>query len=530
MALPSCAPRERPAATGAKPFDGGTLVRRIESDVHTFNFVLSTTVYEKYAISYLEDDLVEWNQNLELRPGIAKSWTISDDGTTYTFEIDPRARFSDGTPVLASDVVFTLKKIADPATQAVQFAGEFKGLDLDATKAVNDREVKVVFKEPRAGQITAFNIPVLPEHVYGKGDFRKDYNDTVVGTGPYRLVSHEHNKEILLERRDDYWRAKPSIARIRFKVIADDNVAWAAMKRGEIDEVKVKSDWWWNERNTPAVRNTMEIYQFYELAYNFIAWNNRDPILSDKRVRRALSMCLDRASIIENLYRGTARIITGPFTPDMWAYNPEVTPIPYDPEGAKALLESAGWHDSNGDGILDRDHKPLHIEMFVVSGSTISGQIAQILQQAARGIGVDIDVRQLEPATFFQRVSSGDYQSAILGIGIDPDPDVYTQFDSSQFPPNGQNFVYYSNPEADKLIEESRKEFDFAKRKAIFRQLHRVLNDDQPYTWIAQASQKWAVNRRVHNVKVGVGLGFFLWYPDSLEWTIQPNPARASNR
>lgn len=527
-----CQPVEAPVEeqNESRPVTGGTLYRHLSGDVATLNFVRHNTLNEKYVLSYLHDALLTWNENLRLGPGIAKRWSVEDSGRKFIFELDPRANFSDGTPVKASDVVFTLRKIVDPESESAQYAGLFSGLDLSRTRVVDDRTVEVVFSAARASQIQAFNIPVLPEHVYGEGDF-SEHDFDVVGTGPYVLDRHVPGEEIRLRRRDNYWRSKPYIEEIVFRVIGDDSTAWNAMRRGEIDAMKISTDRWIDAKGSPAAKEMMDFYVFYELEYSFIAWNNRHPALSDPRVRRAMSMSLDRRSIIDSIYQGTARIVTGPFTPDQPFYNAQVEPIVYDLEGAASLLEQAGWTDSDGDGVRDRDGEPLSIELFLSAGSTFSQQTSQVLQEALRTIGVELKITPLERATFFTRIIEGDFEAALLSWGIDFDPDQYTVFHSSQFPPSGQNFVYYSNPEADKLIVEGRNELDRDKRIEIYQELHAVLAEDQPYTWIAQESKKWAVNKRIRNVEVAKGIGLFLWYPDSRVWWIperlqrnEPNP------
>jgi peptide/nickel transport system substrate-binding protein len=535
VALTACRERESAPVAGATssptpgaqlPQDGGTVVRRLGADINTLNLLHIGTDAEKQVLSYLHDALIEVDQRLRFTPGLAERWEISPDGLSYTFYLDKRATFSDGTPVRAADVIFTLNRIVDPKTESQQFAAMFEGLDPARTTAIDEKTVRVTFSTLHAGRLGNFNIPILPEHYYGKGDLNRDFTDKILGSGPYVLESREAGKQIVLQRRADYWREKPHVQRVIFKVLPDE-IAWTALKTGEVDETRVTSDQWTLERNRPDVQKAVDFRQFYPLGYNFIGWNGRKPVLSDPRVRRALSMSLDRRSIINNVYYGTARVITGPFTPDQWAYNPEVPAIEYQPQQAKQLLAQAGWRDTNGDGVLDRNGQRLEIEMLVMNKpSQLQGQI---LQQALKGIGVVLKLTNLDPATIFSRVYDGDYEGAFLSWGLDLDPDPYAYFHSSQFPPNGQNIAYYSNPRVDQLIEQGRREVDQDRREQIYQQLHAMLAQDQPYTWTVQPTAKWAVSRRLRNVKEANGLGLFLWHPGPYDWWV-PEQERIHDR
>ncbi|HEX8155344.1 MAG TPA: ABC transporter substrate-binding protein, partial [Thermoanaerobaculia bacterium] len=275
-------PSVKPAAAAEKPRDGGRIVRRLESDVDTLNYLLQTTDYERNVLALIHDPLIDLDASLQPIPGVAAKWEVSPDGLTYTLHLDPRATFSDGTAVTARDVLFTLRKVVEAPSQ--QFAGFFEGLDLARSAAVDDRTVRVAFNQPLVPRWYAFNIAVLPEHVYGKGDFTKDHNETSVGTGPYTLVKREPGQRIQLERRAGYWREQPHIQTVVFRVIGDHTVAWNAMKLGEIDEMRVKSDVWAREHDRADVKSRMRFEDFYWLNYNCIAWNNSDPILGDVRV------------------------------------------------------------------------------------------------------------------------------------------------------------------------------------------------------------------------------------------------------
>lgn len=521
---------EPPPVVNDRPQDGGTLVRRLDVDIVTLNPVRGTTRYERYVHNYLFTPIVYLDHNLQPIPGLAKSWKISDDGLLYRFELDEKATFADGTPVRASDVVFTLRKIVDPATEAPQIHGSFEKIDIPRTRALDDHTVEVAFREPLATQLTRFNdVFVIPEHIYSKGDFRNDFNDTAVGSGPYRLVKREAGKEIVVERRDDFRGDKPHIQTVVFKVISDHGIAFNALKRGELDETMIASDTWLRERTNPALTRAIDFQRFYTLNYNYIAWNGRHPLLSDKRVRRALAMCIPLESVVQDLYHGTARAMSGPFTPDEYAYNPNVPVLRYDPEGATKLLASAGWSDKDGDGVLEKGNRKFALDLLVMPGSTTTSQFAQMIQSELKKIGVQLEIVTMDGAMAIQRILAGNYQAAYLGWDLDPDPDPYALFHSSQFPPQGQNIVFYSNPEADRLIDAARREFDQTKRKEMYWRLHEVLAEDQPYAWTIQASVKWGINKRVRGVKTSRGYGLYVWYPGELDWWI-PRDQRTNER
>jgi peptide/nickel transport system substrate-binding protein len=505
------------------PVDGGTVIRRLQSDVNTLNPVLIASRYDHAVATYLFTPLLQFDANL--LPTTAGSLTdkfeISKDGKLYTFHLNPKATFSDGTPVRASDAVFTLNKIVDPKSEAAQYAGAFELMDSAGTKALDDHTLVVAFKEALAPQLDSFTfVRVIPEHIYSQGDFKTGFNMSAVGSGPYKLVRRVPGKEILLERRSDYWGVRPHIQNVLLKVIGDETTAWNALKRGDIDETTIGSDTWMNESRRPDLQKTIDFRRFYMLSYNYIAWNEQDPLLADKRVRRALAMCVDMQSVINGLYHGTARAMNGPFTPDQWSFNPEVPVIQFNPDGARQILASMGWVDTDGDGILDKNHKPFSVEMIIGAGSPTSVAFAQLYQAELKKVGIELKLAPLDGSTFIEHLVSGNYKAAYFAWDLDPDPDPRAIFHSSQFPPGGQNFVFYKNPAADALIDQGRHELDHAKRVVIYRQLHALLAEDQPYTWTVQVSTKWALSKRIKNAKESKGWGLFLWYPGELDWWI----------
>lgn len=514
---PQPPPPPPPAPAAPEPVDGGRLVRRLETDVRSLNYLLQTTEDERQVLALIYDPLIEFDQTLSPIPATAASWEVLDDGRTYQFRLDPRATFSDGTPVRASDVVFTLNTILD--ADSVQFESYFEDLDREQTKAIDEKTVRVTFKEARAGRLLSFNIGVMPEHVYAEGDFAK--TTKVVGNGPYVLARRGRDGTILLERRDDYWRDKPGISSVLFRPIKDDAVAWNAIRKGDVDVTRVNNDTWVRVKDDPAVTADIAFHDVYKLAWNGIAWNLSDPLLADARVRHALAMSFDRNAIIDALYHGQARPVTGPFTPDSWAANPEVAPIQFNPAAAKALLGGAGWRDSDADGVLDRDGEKLGLKLLIAAGSDASRDHAQVFQESLRKVGVALDIVPLDEAAFYDTVFKRNYQAAYLAWVNDPDPDPFSLFHSSQIAPDGMNVGGYADEEADQLIERARTQLDRQQRADLYHQLHALIARDQPYLFTVQVGEKWAVRKRVQNVQVAPGVGLFLWYPGQRGWHLR---------
>jgi peptide/nickel transport system substrate-binding protein len=231
-------------------------------------------------------------------------------------------------------------------------------------------------------------------------------------------------------------------------------------------------------------------------------------------------MTFDRETVIERLYHGQARAITGPFTPDQSAHNPDLLPIGFHPSAAAGLLSSAGWSDSDGDGVLDREGKKFELSLLITAGNKASVDQAQVFQEALRAIGVRLNVKPAEEAAFYDFVLKRNYQAAFLSWVNEPDPDPYGLFHSSQIG-EGMNVVGYKNDEADQLMEEARAELDPNRRTDLFHQLHDVLARDQPYLWTMQVAEKWAVNKRVQNVAASRGLGLYHWEPGPRAWWLE---------
>jgi hypothetical protein len=343
------------------------------------------------------------DRNLKPVPGLAKSWTISPDGLTYRFELNEKATFSDGSPVRASDVVFTLRKIADPTTEAPQVAGQFDQLDLARTRAIADHTVEVGFgSRGPVSSSTSRPSSSLPEHVYSKGDFNSDFNDLAVGSGPYKLVKRERGKEIVVERRADYWRERPHIQTVVFKIIADHGTAWNALKLGEIDETILTSDTWLRERTNPALTRTIDFQRFYRLNYNFIAWNNRRPLFADKKhPARDGDVRADRGdhpgSVSRHCPRDQRSVHAGRVRVQSFRAADLASILP---RRKRILGRRPGWIDR--DGRLESSTKAersSRSRCCIIPGNAVTTQFTQTVQAETEEDRVQVEIRPVDGAS-----------------------------------------------------------------------------------------------------------------------------------
>jgi len=534
---PTPGPARTPTAAPAKlgyldetrsgtPVDGGVLRRRLTGEPTTLNAVLQSSGPEAEVLQYVQRNLFDFDATLSLVPGLAESLERSPDGLTYTVALRPDAVWEDGRPVTARDAVFTIQQVADPKVPAPVFKPLFE--ELDRVEAIGERRFRVRFRKPYAFRAMAFVLPILPAHRFDRQKFlRARDNRAPLSDGPYRVVSWKAQDSIVLERNARYAGTRGHFDRIVFRVIPDDTTAWRLLLSDELDTDQVDAAAKQRAAADPAFAACCRLVEFYNLDYNYIALNNRSPFFGDARVRRAMTMLLDRASIVRSLYRGSARIVSGPWAPDSPAYDATVEALPFDPAAAAKLLDEAGWRAPSPGAPREKDGRRFEFELLVSAGSEIGRQIDEMLAAELARVGVTARVRPMEWAAFVERVDGGEFEAASLAwSAVDPNPDPYPYWHSSQCPPAGLNDGCYANAEADRLMAETRAETDDAKRLADLHRLHRLFRDEAPAIFVVNASQKYAFRRRIHGLSTSP-LGIYGIWPGPLAWWASPEGGAA---
>jgi peptide/nickel transport system substrate-binding protein len=467
--------------------DPETVVMMIESHPANLDPRVGTDAQSERIDQLLFDGLLYRNEKFELEPSLAESWD-SPDPLTYRFHIRHGVRFHNGHLLTAKDVAFTLSSTRDGKVPTVK-ASSLRLVN--SIETPDDYTVIVRLSQPYASFLWSLAqgaIGIVPQ---GAG---KEFARHPVGTGPFQFVRQTQDEEVLVEQNPDYWRGKPPVPRVRFKVVPDATVRALELRKGSADVAlnALTADMvraLGGDKRVGVLREPGTIYQY-------LALNLDDPNLRRREVRQALDCATDREPIIHYLWRDQARPAASVLPPSHWAYDPALKPTPYDPARAIQLLEQAG-HQAGPDGVRLR----LAIK---TSTEETSRQLAAVLQQQWRKIGVALDVRSYEFATFYADIVKGAFQIYTLRwIGANNDPDIFEYcFHSRKFPPNGANRGHYSNPEADRLIDLAQKETGLEKRKRYYYQLQELLNQDLPYLHLWYFDNVVVYNRRLLNMSV----------------------------
>lgn len=506
-------------ADGEKPVDGDWLIVHMSSEPATLNPITATDAYAADVNDYIYESLLKRDEKtLEMVPVLAESWEISPDHLTYTFHLKKNINWQDGVPFTSKDVLFSFERIRDPKVDAAPLRNYYQ--DIQSLETPDPYTVIYHYRIPYFKALEfCGGIPIVPAHLFKPNE---DFNQHPIGrhpigTGPYKFLHWETGKEIVLVRNENYWGEKPHLDRIIFKIITDSTAALQVLKQGGLDIMNLRPIQWMRQTQNKRFVASYKKLKYYTPSYSYIGWNLRKPIFSDKRVRQAMTMLLDRETILKKILFGLGTVVSGPFYVNSPDYNHDVKPLPYDPTRAVALLKEAGWKP-NAQGILEKDGVPFSFEFLIAAGSKFGEQLATILQENLKQVGIKMEIRKLEWAVFIQKIDDHNFDAATLAWSLGWESDPFQVWHSSMAD-KGSNFVGFKNAEADRIMEDARKEFDSAKRHEMYHRLHEILNEEQPYTFLFTTESLVAVARRFENVEVyPMGLAPRQWWvPKALQ-------------
>jgi peptide/nickel transport system substrate-binding protein len=467
--------------------------------------------------SNIFNSLLKYDQNLELEGELANSWAISADHRTITFKLKPDLKWADGKPLTSADVLFTWQLVTDENTRT-PYGSDYKlVIKAETPDALTFR---VSYQEPYAPALDTWaGLQILPKHLL-KG---QDINTTAfarnpVGSHYYKLEQWRNGERISLVRNPLATQGEARIERLVSRFIPDAASQFLELMADNIDTMNLNPIQYARIfPSRPDLKQKIGLYKELGNSYTYLGFNLKRKPFDDIRVRQAINYAINKQELIDGVLLGLGEPVSSPYKPGTRWTNPELQPYSYDVQKAIALLKEAGYTDHDGDGILDKDGKPLTFEMLTNQNKQRE-MSAVLIQRRLKEIGIDARIRVLEWASFIGRfIKTGEFDAVVLGWSLSLDPDQYSIWHSSQQAPGQFNFIGYSNPQVDRLLEQGRLELDIEKRTKIYHEFSRLLLEDSPVVYLYAGYGLPAIHKRIKGIDdpappAGIGHNSDEWY------------------
>lgn len=447
-----------------------------------------------YSISGLVfSGLTKFDSNMNIIGDLAESWEISKDESKITFHLKKNVLWHDGVEFTAEDVVFTYKSIVSPMNES--HLGSHFGPIKDV-KIIDKNTVSVTYLKPYGSALESWTIGIIPKHIFQNKDVNSSFFDeSPVGTGPYKLKEWIHGQRIWLEAFENYHDGIPKIKNIVLRVIPDTSTQLLELKAGTIDMMELTPSQFNNLKDTNFAK-----YRAGSFRYGFLGLNFLDRRFQDKRVRQAISHVIDKKSIIDTVLYGFGSISTGPYPPEAWYYSSDAKYYDYNPKKAIDILAQAGWR-KNEKGILQKGSNILSFSIITNYESKENIKTAQIIQSNLKAIGIETRIITYEWQTFRHNIiNKHQFEAVILTRAYLWDPDIFELWHSSKTREGEWNFLSYKNKEVDRLLEEGRNTININDRKVIYNKVHELLAEEQACIFLYNADLLFVANKKIKGI------------------------------
>ena len=531
--------------------EGGRMIMPVVSVSKNMNYIINNESFVAGLWNMTTCSLAERNyENPEVfQPKIAESWKLSDDKMTYTVNLREGVMWHDfkdpvtdkkwtGVEVTADDFKFYVDVIKNKDVDCAPARSYLK--DLGKVEVLSKYKFKVYWeKEYFLSEAITLGLIPLPRHLYHAYDgpfdgkkFNDDFqrNKIIVGCGPYRFVRWDAGQRIFLSKNDAYFGKKygaaPSISAIIYEIIKHPSTQYQALLSGDIDRMTLTADQWTNRTNIPEFdSNSPEFkirkFKYLSRSYSYIGYNLKNPLFKDKKVRQALTHLVDRKKILKIVFAGLGHVTTGNFFYDSPYYDKNIKPYSYSVKKAEQLLKEAGWGDKDADGILDKDGKKFEFTILTIANSTAQGKMFPIIKEDMKKAGIKMNINIVEWSVYVQRLENKDFEVVSLGWALPFEPDPTQVWHSSMADVAGSsNHIGFKNKKADELIEKIRTCFDLEKRIKLCHEFHRLIHEEQPYTFLFSRDALIAINKNYKNVKLFKKIPAI---PEEIMWLPQSN-------
>lgn len=532
---------------GVAPAGDDTLMLYYPNDPNTINPIIGNDTVSEDFQRWVLDQLAEqkFENPDEWVPVLAEKWDFDEKNLEYTIHLRKGvkwhpAKLPDGTPlprkeVTAVDVKFTFDAILNPHVDAAAMRSYYE--DPEAKTKEEKYKIRVSIVDPYTVKIKwtkpyfmidewTLALPIMPKHVYGvdaKGEplsndtsseeFAKGFNDhwansTLVGTGPMMMSGWKKNERLELVRNPDYWGEPFYFSKVVFRNIPNSNTSLEMTLNNELDwSIIAEKSLYIQTREKPQVKEgKAKTAEFDYPGYRYIGWNVKREIFRERAVRNALSHAIPVQKIIDKVLYGLGTRLSGPFLPTSPNTNPECPLIPYDPDKSRKLLDEAGWKDSNNNGTRDKTINGRLFEMkfdfMIYADTAMYKTIAEVVKEEFRQIGIDVQISPVKWALMLEKLHKKEFDACMLGWALPWKQDLFQTWHSSQADTmESSNAIGYKNPDLDKLIEKLRVTTNKEEQRRIYREMHKLIYDDQPYTFMFVDKRTAVHHARMQNIK-----------------------------
>lgn len=464
---------------------------------------------------FIFNGLVKYDKDLTLIGDLANSWDISEDGLIITFHLKKGIKWQDGVEFTADDVLFGYKTIIDEKTLSAYKEDYFQ---VKKAEVLDKYTFRVTYDKPYAPSLASWgSLVILPKHILENEDINKTgFSRKPIGTGPFKFKEWIPGQKVILEANENYFEARPYLDGVVIRIIPDPTTTFLELKTRGLDWIGLSPLQYQKQTETEFFKKNYKKFRYPSFTYTYLGFNLKHPWFSDKRIRQAIAFALDKEEIVKGVLLGMGSISTGPYVPDTWPYNPNVKKYEYNPQKAKELLKEAGWQDTNGDGILEKNGKEFEFTILTNMGNTVRIKTATIIQYRLREVGIKVNIRQLEWSAFINWfIDKKRFEAVILGWSIGLDPDQYDIWHSTKIKDKELNFVSFKNSEVDELLERGRRTFDIEKRKQAYFRIQEILAEELPYIFLYVPDNLPIISARFEGIKpapIGIGYNIEKWY------------------
>ncbi len=509
---------------------GGTFMLNLGNEPTTLNPLSSTDLTSTQVQEYIVETLLRRNlDTYAWEASLATEWSISDSGLVYEFTLREGATWHDGKPVTVEDVKFSFEAIMHPDNKYKTAHSKAYYENIEKVEIIGKNRVRFTAKSLYFRNFDSVaGLAILPRHAYENPTKEQEriLNRTIIGSGPYKLDLFNRGRNIVLLANKDWWGHKDPVNagyynfdRIVMRFVRDGTVALQRLTRGDLDfnalspeeyEQKAVGPRWGKDVFKVKVKNQQP------KGYTFIGWNLQNPLFASRNVRLALYHLINRQEMIDKFLFGHSAPAAGPLYSQSIYADPNVKPVPYDPQKARELLAADGWK-AGSDGILAKNlnGQQRKLSFTIIVPNEVFVKYLTVFRENASQQGVDVNIRLIEWNSFVNLLNERNFEAVTLawsGGAVDWDPKQIWHSDSATN--QGSNFTNYKNPTVDKLIDESRSLMDQEERVKKLREVYRIIAEDAPYAFLFNTEHTFyshtkRMMRKQDTLKFSVGTNYW---------------------